>query len=109
MTELNEIRKRKFDELRRLQAAQDGQQSGEGSMAQQVAQLEAMVKPVFTKDALERYGTIKAAFPDKAVQLLVVLAQFIQSGKVRQVDDSLLKKLLTQLTPKKRDIQIRGI
>src|SRR3989338_6212481 len=109
MSELDEIRKRKLEQLRRLQSAQGQQSPGEDNLAQQIAQLESMVKPAFTREALERYGTIKTAFPEKAVQVLVVLAQFIQSGKVKHVDDDLLKKLLTQLTPKKRETQIRGI
>ncbi|HIH92186.1 TPA: hypothetical protein HA281_05260 [Candidatus Woesearchaeota archaeon] len=109
MSEFDEIRKRKLEQLRRLQSAQGQQSPGEDNLAQQIAQLESMVKPAFTREALERYGTIKTAFPEKAVQVLVVLAQFIQSGKVKHVDDDLLKKLLTQLTPKKRETQIRGI
>ncbi len=106
MSELTQIRKRRFDEFRKLQ---NSQQPGEEKLSQQVAQLEAMVKPIFTRDALERYGTIKAAFPERAVQLLVVMAQLIQQGKAKQVDDVLLKRILLQLTPKKRETQIRGI
>ena len=74
-----------------------------------MAQLEGMVKPLLTKEALERYGTIKTAFPEKAIQVLVVIAQLAQSGRISTVDDALLKKLLIQLTPQQRETRFQGI
>jgi len=105
MSELDEIRKRKLEQLKNAQS----QQSSQDKLAQQVEQLEMAVKPLFTKEALTRYGTIKTAFPERAVQVLVVLAQLAQAGRIKSVDDATLKKLLQQLTPKQRDIQIKGI
>ena len=71
--------------------------------------MEGMVKPLLTKDALVRFGTIKAAFPEKAVQVLVVIAQLAQAGRIKNVDDAMLKKLLAQLAPKQRETKIQGI
>ena len=67
---------------------------------------EAVVKQVFTKDALSRYGNIKAAHPEKAIQVLVVLGQLIQQGKVNQINDAQLRELLKKLTPEKTDFKI---
>ncbi len=106
MSELDEIRKRKLEQLR---AAQGSSQSEGAKLHQQVAQLEAMVKPLFTRDALTRFGTIKAAFPEKAVQVLVVIAQLAEAGRIKNVDDAFLKKLLTQLAPKQRETKFQGI
>ncbi len=106
MSELDDIRKRKIEELKKAQASN---QSGEGKISQQIEQLEAAIKPLLTKEALARYGTIKAAYPEKAVQVLLVLGQAAQRGQISLVTDDLLKKILIQLTPKKRDTQIRGI
>ena len=106
MTELDEIRKRKIEQIQRSQSQHSSQ---EQKLAQQIEQLESIVKPLFTRDALTRFGTIKAAFPEKAVQVLLVLGQAAQKGQVKEVDDELLKKLLMQLTPTQRDTKIRGI
>jgi programmed cell death protein 5 len=106
MSELDEIRKRKIAQLQKQQQAAA---SEEQKLASQVAQLEGMVKPLLTKEALTRYGTIKTAFPEKAMQVLVVIAQLAQAGRIKSVDDGMLKKLLIQLTPKQRETKIHGI
>ena len=108
MSELDDIKRKKLEELKRLQQEKvQGQLEEEAQVQQQVQQLESIVKNVFTKEALERYGNLKAAHPDKAVQLLVVLAQVIQSGQINKVDDAQLKNILMKLTPEKKKFKIR--
>jgi programmed cell death protein 5 len=105
MSSLDEIRKKKLEELMRAQQAQAEQQA---QMQQQVEQIESVVRQFFTKDALTRYGNLKAAHQEKALQLLVILFQAIQKGQVSgKIDDATLRKILEQLTPKKKDIKIR--
>ena len=108
MDELDEIRKRKLEELKKQQVESMQQQAQEQEqLQQQIQQLEAIVKQAFTKEALERYGNLKAAFPDRAVQLLVILAQALQSGQITKIDDNALKEILKKLTPKKKDFKIK--
>ncbi len=76
---------------------------------EKIQQLEMVVKQTLTKEALERYGNIKAASPEKAVQLLVVLGQAIQAGQIQQIDDDKLKEILMQLTPEKKEFKIKHI
>ena len=111
MPTLEEIKKKKLEELMRLQQENLQQQSHEhAQMQQQIGQMENIVKQVFTSDALARYGTLKTAHQEKALQLLVVLFQAIQKGQINgKIDDSTLKKVLEQLTPKKRDIKINRV
>jgi len=110
MDELEEIKKRKLEELKNAQLGQMQQQVQEGEqLKQQLQQLEAIVKQAFTKEALERYGNLKAAFPDRAVQLLVILAQAIQSGQITKIDDDALKEILKKLSPEKKDIKIKRV
>ena len=104
MDELEGIRKRKLEELRKQQL---NQMQEEQQLQQQVQQLEEIVKQVLTKEALERYGNLKAAYPDRAVQLLVILAQAIQSGQITKIDDDMLKEILKKLTPKKKEFKIK--
>ena len=104
MDELEEIRKRKMEGLKKKQL---NQMQEEQQMQQQVQQLEEIVKQVLTKEALERYGNLKTAYPDRAVQLIVILAQAIQSGQITKVDDDMLKEILKKLTPKKKEFKIK--
>jgi DNA-binding TFAR19-related protein (PDSD5 family) len=76
-------------------------------LQQQVQQLEMLVKQRLTKQALERFGNVKAAHPEKAIQLLAVLGQAIQSGKIEEIDDDQLKEILMKLTPEKKEFNIR--
>jgi len=79
-------------------------------MQQQVAQIEEVVKRVLTKEALARYGNLKTAHQEKAVQLLLVLLQAMQKGQIKgKVDDAMLKKLLEQMEPKRKEFKISRV
>ncbi|MEA2036184.1 MAG: DNA-binding protein [Nanoarchaeota archaeon] len=107
MDELEEIRKKKLMELQRQQEEQ--LQSNQQAQAQ-FEQLEVVVKQFFTKEALERYGNVKAAHPDKAVQIMVVLGQAVQQGQIKnKIDDEQLKAILKQLQTEKKDFKIKHI
>ena len=110
MTELDEIRKKKLEELMKLQQNNSQQNSEEEmQMQQQIQQLEAVVKQAFTKEALERFGNLKAANPEKAIQVLVILAQAMQQDQIQKIDDYTLKGILKKMTPKKKDINIKRV
>lgn len=102
--DLEDIKKRKLEELNKQL---DAQIQEEMQLQQQVEQLELTVKQKMTKEALQRFGNIKIAHPDRAVQLLVVLAQGIQLGKINTIDDDTLKQVLQNLTSEKRGIKIK--
>jgi programmed cell death protein 5 len=76
-------------------------------LQQQVQQLEIMVKQKMTKQALERFGNIKSAHPEKAIQVLAVLGQAIQTGKLEEIEDDQLKEILMKLTPEKKEFKIK--
>ena len=107
MPTLEDIRKRKLEEL--MQSQQENLQE-QAQMQQQIGQMESIVRQFLTKEALERYGNLKTAHHEKALQLLVVLLQAIQKGQIKgKIDDSMLKKILEQLTPKKKEIKIKRV
>jgi len=107
MPTLDEIKKRKLEELMRMQQDQAQEHA---QIQQQIEQMENIVRQFLTKDALARYGTLKTAHHEKALQLLVVLFQAIQKGQIPdKVDDLTLKKILEQMTPKRRDIKIKRV
>ena len=109
MDELEELKKKKLQELQqKQQESLQNQAQEQAQLQQQIEQLEAAVKQFFTKEALQRYGNLKAAHPEKAVQVLVVLGQLMQSGKITsKITDDQLKELLKQIEPKKKDFTIK--
>ena len=111
MPTLEEIKKRKLEELMRLQQEKLQEQSQEqAQIQQQIEQIENVVRQFLTKEALIRYGNLKTAHHEKALHLLVILFQAIQKGQIQgKIDDSTLKKILGQLTPKKKEIKIKRI
>jgi len=102
MNELEELKKIRVEEL---QKQLQGQQEEEEQLQQQINQIEAIVKTKLTKEALSRLGNIKAAHPEKYIQLLAVLGQLI--GKFNAIDDKLLKDILVKLEPKKHQFNVR--
>ena len=107
MPTLDDIRKRKLEELMHLQQEKLQDQS---HIQQQIEQMENIVKQFMTKDALARYGSLKTAHHEKALQLILILFQAIQKGQIQdKINDSTLKKVLEQLTPKKKDIKIKRV
>lgn len=100
---LEEIRKRKIESLQ--QQAQK-QAEGEAQLQAQIQQLEEIVRRALTKEALQRYGNLKTAHPEKAVQLLVVVANAIQTQNIKAIDDKQLKEILMMMD-KKHETKIR--
>lgn len=92
-----------------MQSQQENLQE-QAQVQQQIEQMENIVRQFLTKEALARYGNLKTAHHEKALQLLVILLQAIQKGQVQnKIDDSTLKKLLEQMTPKKKEIKIKRV
>lgn len=99
MTELEEIRKKKLEELQQQAQSQIKEQV---EMQQQLEMLETFIKQYLTKEAIQRFGTLKAAHPEKAVQVMAALAQAIRSGQIRdKINDEMLKSILWQLQNQK--------
>ena len=111
MPSLDEIRKKKLEELMRSQQDRTQQQAEEqAQVRQQIEAMENAVKQFFTKEALARYGNLRAAHAEKAIQLLLILFNAIKTGQVKsKIDDSALKNLLERLTPKKKEIKIKKV
>jgi len=102
MTDIGELKRKKLEELQMQQQLN----SEETQIQQQVEQLESVVKQRLTKKALERYGNLKTAHPELAVQLLILLSQAIQTNQIKTIDDDALKNLLMRLQPKKHKFKM---
>lgn len=84
------------------------QQQKQQQLLRQVEILEATVKQYLTKEAVTRYGTLKAAHTDKALQVLMVLAQLIQEKRItHKLSDEEFKSILIQLQQPKKQFNIK--
>lgn len=104
--ELAELRKRRLAEL---QERAQQEQSEEEQLQSQIAQLESIVKPKLSKEALNRYSNLRVVHAEIWLQSLVVLAQLLQGGKIKEINDEQYKAILQRLQPKKKDIKIRKV
>ncbi|MFH1637972.1 MAG: DNA-binding protein [Candidatus Woesearchaeota archaeon] len=83
------------------------QRMQEQQLQQQIATLDNLAKQYLAPDALSRYGSIKAAHPEKALQVMMVIAQSVQNGQMRErMTDEQLKELLLRLEKPKREFRI---
>ncbi len=103
-SELDELKKKRIEQLKqayaeKLQDQSVERQQTEAEMAPQLEAIEGAVKAHLTKEALQRYGTLKLAHPETATQLVMVVAQAIEAGKLRgMLGDEQLKEVLQQLS-----------
>ncbi len=98
----------KEQKLRELQSQANTQESEGQQLKNQIAHLEHLIKKYLTRDALIRYGNIKTANPDKAVQVLSVLSQLIQYKKENEkITDDELKSILKRIQEQKRETKIQ--
>ena len=105
--ELEEIRRRKMQELQKQQMQH---QSAEEEMARQQqaeAQMHMMLMRILEPEARERLNTIKMTKPEVAGAVEQQLIMLAQSGRIRdRISDSQLKAILKQLVPERKEINI---
>ncbi len=105
--ELNELKSKRMEQLKQAYSDQLQRQASEkhAEAAQQIAALEEAVKPHLSREALQRYGTLKLAHPETAFRLAVAIARLIEAGRISGLLSeeqiiSILKQLL-QMQPQK--------
>ena len=103
--ELAALRQKKMAELQ--QQAQ--QQAAQEEKAKQFEmQKQSVLRQILTPEARDRLANIKLANPQMAEGVEMQLIQLAQSGRLRGViDDAMLRNILAQIAPQKREITIQ--
>ena len=101
MSEIEELKKKRMQELMQQQTQQQAQE-------QQVdEQLKMIMTQILTPDAHERITNIQLVNPDFARQVEIILVQLYQAGKLPgKVNDAQLKEILMKLQGQKRETKI---
>ncbi len=74
---------------------------------QQIEQLELLAKQHMTPEAVSRYGNLKVAHTEKAIQSIAMVVQLVQQGKIHEkLTDDMYKNLLLNITPEKKGFKI---
>jgi programmed cell death protein 5 len=108
MNDIDNIRKKKLEEFQKKYIAQQRKELKQQiQLQQQIEMLENVARQFMTAEAISRYGNLKAAHPEKAIQAVAIIAQAAESGQLtKKLDDESFKKLLLQMTPEKREFKL---
>lgn len=103
--ELRKIQeKRALDYQRQAQA----QQQQEDMAKEMESRKNSILMNILTEDARQRLANIKLARPETAAMLENQLISLAQSRRISQkINDSQLRQMLAQITPKSRERNIR--
>lgn len=110
MSELEEIRKRRMQELLQRQVQEQTQEQFQRQLQEQQieSQIKMIINRILTPEARQRLGNIRTARPDFARSVEIFLIQLYQAGRLpKQVDDKTFKEILLKLKEGKRDIKIK--
>ena len=106
--ELEDLKKKKLQELQQQAALQESMEEQEEQQKQLEEQKKAILRKILTTEARERLGRIKVARPNVAESIENQLIMLAQSGQLKnKINDEQLRMLLSKIVPKKREFKIK--
>lgn len=79
-------------------------------MQRKLQAFEELVKKYLSREAISRYSAIKTVHPEQTVRVLGVMAQLIQSGKIKkQLSDEEFKSILRMMQQPQKEFKIKRI
>lgn len=106
--DLERLRQKRLAELEAQQALQDEAVRRQASMEEEMAaRRQAVMRRILTPEARDRIGRLRTAHPELAASVEDQLVALAQAGRLRdQVTDGDLRRILRQIAPRKREINI---
>jgi programmed cell death protein 5 len=108
--ELNELRRRRMQQIQDMQAQMGGQAVAPASnpeVDRRAQERAEALRRVLTPEARERLGRIRLAKPDLAQAVEQQVLSLAASGRLqRAIDDNTLRALLERINPERREINI---
>ncbi|HJJ46685.1 MAG TPA: DNA-binding protein [Methanocorpusculum sp.] len=105
--ELAELRRQRMMQMQQQMVDQEQLQR---KRQMQQAQTQSVLMQVMEPAARERLGTIKITRPEIAASIEHQIVALTQSGRLRQkITDEQLKGFLAQITPQKKEFNIRRV
>jgi programmed cell death protein 5 len=106
--ELAELRKRRMEQMQRQAMEQQMLDQELEQRRRQESQIQQILMKILEPEARERLNNIRLTRPDFAKAIEQQLVMLAQSGRLKQrITDAQLKELLKQITPAKKDWNIR--
>lgn len=108
MSELDEIRRKRMQQLQQQAAQQSADAEAQEQMRLQLeAQKKQAMMQLLTPEARGRLANLRLTRPEFVEQIELQLIQLAQMGRIKsKITDQQLKQLLKQITGKKREINI---
>jgi programmed cell death protein 5 len=108
LSDIEELRRKRMQELQQQAAAQQaGSQEQEHARQQLEAQKRQAMMQILTPEARGRLANLRLTRPEMVEQIELQLIQLAQRGRVNsKITDDQLKELLKNLAGQKRDINI---
>lgn len=104
MSDIEELRQKKMQELQQQAAQEQSQAQMQQEMEMQKKQI---MMQILTTEARSRLANLRLTKPDFVNQIEIQLIQLVQSGRVQgKITDKQLKDLLKKLSGTKREINI---
>ena len=111
MSDIEEIRRRRMEQLQQQQAAQQVSpqeiEAQERMRQEMEAQKKQIMMQILTPEARSRLANIRLTRPDYVNQIELQLIQLAQAGRIAsKITDEQLKELLRKLSAPKKEINI---
>ena len=102
--ELEALRQRRMSEVQRQQQNQAAQ---EDRAKQFEMQKQSILRQILTPEARDRLANIRLANPEQADSVEMQLIKLAQSGRLKgTITDDMLREILQQIAPRRREIKI---
>ncbi|NYB28102.1 MAG: DNA-binding protein [Methanobacteriaceae archaeon] len=112
MSDIEEIRRRKMEQLQQQAAQQAAQQQNDAAEQERMrreleAQKRQAMMQILTPEARSRLANLRLTKPEFVDQIELQLIQLAQMGRIKsKITDEQLKVLLKRLTGQKREMKI---